>query len=92
MTRLSRADYLAILRRAVREASDDHITSIAAALAYYAFLSIPSALLVAVGAFSLVADAGTVATLVDKLDEVVPSEAATLIRDSLTQMTQRDAG
>ena len=92
VTRLSRADYLAILRRAVREASDDHITSIAAALAYYAFLSIPSALLVAVGAFSLVADAGTVATLVDKLDEVVPSEAATLIRDSLTQMTQRDAG
>ncbi len=91
-TRLSRADYLAILRGALREASDDHVTSIAAALAYYAFLSIPSTLLVAVGVFSLVADAGTVATLVDRLNGVVPGEAADLIRDSLTRMTQREAG
>jgi uncharacterized BrkB/YihY/UPF0761 family membrane protein len=44
------------VRRAVKRFSHDHMTNIAAALAYYAFLAIPSLLLVAVGLFSLVAD------------------------------------
>ena len=38
---LSKRDYLAIIRRALKEASNDHITNLAAALAYYAFLAIP---------------------------------------------------
>jgi membrane protein len=88
---LSRRDYIAIVRRALKEASDDHITNIAAALAYYAFLAIPSTLLVAVGVFSLVAGQGAVTSLVDKLDTIMPTEATSLIRDSLTQMTQREA-
>jgi membrane protein len=91
LTQLSKRDYFAILRRAFKEASNDHITNLAAALAYYAFLAIPSALLVAVGLFTLLADADTVTTLVDKLDTVLPAEAASLIEDSLTQMTQKQA-
>jgi membrane protein len=63
----------------------------AAALAYYAFLAIPSALLVALGLFSLFAAPETVTTLVDKIGTIVPAEATGLIRDSLTQMTERDA-
>jgi membrane protein len=90
-TDLSRRDYVAIVRRALKEASDDHITNIAAALAYYAFLAIPSTLLVAAGVFSLVAGPGAVTSLVDKLDTIMPAEATSLIRDSLTQMTQREA-
>jgi membrane protein len=90
-TTLSKRDYFAILRRAVKEASDDHITNIAAALAYYAFLAIPSALLVALGVFSLVASPDTVTTLVDKLGTIMPAEATALIGDSLRQMTERDA-
>ena len=36
-TKLSRRDYLAIVKRSFRELRDDHLTNIAAALAYYAF-------------------------------------------------------
>jgi membrane protein len=88
---LSKRDYVAILRRAVKEASEDHITAISAALAYYAFLAIPSALLVALGIFSLFATPDTVTTLVDKLSTIMPGEATSLIQDSLTQMTEKDA-
>jgi membrane protein len=90
-TNLSKRDYIAILKRAAKEASNDHITNIAAALAYYAFLAIPSALLVALGLFSLLASPDTVATLVDKLGTIMPGEATSLIRDSLTQMTEKEA-
>jgi membrane protein len=90
-TSLSRRDYVAILKRAVKEASNDHITSISAALAYYAFLAIPSALLMALGVFSLAATPDTVTTLVDKLGTIMPTEATELIDDSLRQMTERDA-
>jgi membrane protein len=89
--RLSKRDHLAILRRAVTGSKNHHITNIAAALAYYAFLAIPSALLVALGAFSLFASPDNVTTLVDKLGEIMPAEATSLIHDSLTQMTQRQA-
>jgi membrane protein len=83
--------YLAVVRGALKRASRDHITSFAAALAYYGFLAIPSALLVALGLFSLFASPDAVTTLVDKLATIMPSEATGLVRDSLTQMTERDA-
>jgi membrane protein len=85
---LSKRDYLAILVRAGKESINDHITNLAAALAYYAFLAIPSALLVAVGVFSLVAGPNAIDTIIDKLDTVVPEEALTLIRDSLERVTE----
>jgi membrane protein len=91
VTELSRQDYAAIVRRALKRASRDHITNIAAALAYYAFLAIPSVLLVGVGLFSLLAGPDAVNTLVDKLGTLMPAQATSLIRDSLTQITQKQA-
>jgi membrane protein len=88
---LTKRDYLAVVRRAVKRSMDDHITNVAAALAYYAFLAIPSVLLVALGVFSLLASPDTVAALVDKLGQIMPAEATSLIEKSLTQMTNRDA-
>jgi len=87
-TDLSKRDYVAILRRAVKEFSRDHMTNIAAALAYYAFLAIPAALLIAVGAFSLVAGPGAVTTLIGKLHGVMPGQATSLLEGSLRNMTQ----
>jgi membrane protein len=84
---LSSADYLAIARRSFSEFRDDNLTSVAAALAYYAFLAIPSVLMVALGIFSLVSDPAGVATLVDRLSGVMPSDARQLLQDSLTRMT-----
>jgi len=48
-----------LLRRAVTEARDDDVAMVARALAYSLFLAIPAAALLALGVFSLVADAGT---------------------------------
>jgi membrane protein len=90
-TELSKRDYLAILKRSLKEANRDHITNLAAALAYYAFLAIPSALLIAAGLFSLFAGPHAVTTIVDKLGTIVPGEARNLIDDSLRRMTQREA-
>jgi membrane protein len=88
-TELSRRDYLAILRRAVSAAGRDHITNLAAALAYYAFLAIPSALLLAAGLFGLLAGPDAVSTVIDKLSQVMPGDATRLVRDSLARLTEK---
>ena len=90
-TDLSKRDYLAIIKRAGKEALDDNITNIAAALAYYAFLAIPSALMVAAGIFTLVAGPDTVSSLVDTIGKVMPGQAESLLRQSLTNMTKNNA-
>jgi membrane protein len=84
---LSGRGYLGILRRAFSKFRADNLTTVAAALAYYAFLAIPSVLLVVTGVFSLVSDPGGAATLVDKLNGVMPAEAQKLLEDSLAQLT-----
>jgi membrane protein len=89
---LSMRDYFAILARAGKEAMADRITNLAAALAYYSFLAIPSLLLVAVGVFSLVASPDAVTTIIEKLEGIVPREALTLIDDSLRRVTESQAG
>jgi membrane protein len=88
---LSMRDYFAILVRAGRESVADRITNLAAALAYYSFLAIPSLLLVAVGVFSLAGSPDAVATVVDKLEGIVPREALTLIEDSLLRVVESRA-
>jgi membrane protein len=88
---LSRRDYLAILVRAVKKSLKDHIANLAAALAYYAFLAIPSILLIAVGIFSLVADADAVTEIIERLEGVAPREALTLLQSSLRHLTETQA-
>jgi membrane protein len=92
MSDLSRRDWKAVLLRAAKETKDDNVTDIAAALAYYAFLAIPAALLVGVGAFSVLAGPDTIDTLMDKLATVVPAEAIDLLRASLTRVTENENG
>jgi membrane protein len=87
-TSLSWRDYLAILRRAFAEFRQDNLTTVAAALAYYAFLAIPSVLMVAVGVFALVSDPGGAATVVARLSGIMPADAQKLLQDSLSRMTQ----
>src|SRR5881628_1625144 len=82
-TQLSKRDYVAIVRRALKKFNADHMTNIAAALAYYAFLAIPSALLLAAGLFSLVASPQSITTLIDKLHGIMPGQATTLLEGSL---------
>jgi membrane protein len=88
-TDLSKGDYMAILKRAFKRTNEDHMTSIAAALAYYAFLSIPAVLLIAAGIFGLVAGPNAITTIIDKLHGVIPGQASTLLEGSLRRLTQR---
>jgi membrane protein len=85
--------YVQALKRAVKRAfTEDGIGDYAAAITYYAFLSIPSLLLVAVGFFSLLAGADTVTSLMDRLSGVVPGDAISLLQDSLTRATENQSG
>jgi membrane protein len=88
LTDLSKRDYLAIVKRAFKAFKADHMTNIAAALAYYAFLAIPSALLLAAGLFSLFAGPHAISTLIGKLHGILPAQATNLLQGSLTTMTQ----
>jgi membrane protein len=88
---LSKRDYGAIMIRAGKESLKDHITNLAAALAYYAFLSIPSILLVSVGVFSLVGDRDAVEEIIDRLDGVAPEEALELLRETLIRVAETGA-
>ena len=90
-TELSARDYRAIIVRAGKEALDDHITNLAAAIAYYSFLAIPSLLLVVVGVFSLFASPDAIGTITEKLAGIVPREALTLVDDSLRRVTENNA-
>jgi len=72
-----------IARSAIDDARQDDLPMVAQALAFSLFLSIPGILLVTLGVYSLAADASDVGRLVDRLEGVVPEEAATLIDDSL---------
>jgi membrane protein len=85
---LSKRDYGAIIVRAGRQALKHHVTNLAAALAYYGFLAIPSLLLVSVGVFSFVGDRSAVTEIIDRLEGLVPQEALSLIRDSLQRVTE----
>jgi uncharacterized BrkB/YihY/UPF0761 family membrane protein len=60
-------EWIAIVRSAGRRTIDDHMSLIAQALAFSTFLAIPSVLLVAVGLFTLVADPGTIDSLIRQL-------------------------
>ena len=90
-TDLSKRDYLAILKRAAKRANKDHVTSLAAALAYYAFLAIPAALLLAAGLFGLLADPSAVTTIIKDLHGIVPSQVSSLIEGSLRRLTQQNS-
>jgi membrane protein len=85
---LSKRDWMAIFTRAGKQSMADHVTNLAAALAYYAFLAIPAVLLVAVGVFSLVGDPNTVDKIIERLETVAPEEALTLIKETLDRVTE----
>jgi membrane protein len=89
---LSFRDWRAILTRGAKEAKNDDITDVAAALSYYAFLALPAVLLIAVGVFARTAGPDTIESMLDRLEGVVPAEAIQLLRDSLTRITENQSG
>ncbi|MDX6535275.1 MAG: rane protein [Gaiellales bacterium] len=85
-------DYLAILVRAAKKANRDQISHLAQAVAYNAFLAIPSTLLLALGLFAAMADPGSVESLLTNMQGLVPDSVIDLVRDSLTNVVQNQQG
>ena len=81
-------DAWTVLRRAVREARNDDVTTIARALAYSLFLALPAVFLVLLGLFSLFAGESIVQELVSRSRTVLPAEAVTLLEGSLRRATE----
>jgi membrane protein len=81
-----------VLRRAVREARDDDVPTIAQALAYSLFLAIPAMALVVLGVFSIVADPRLIDDVIEKAETVMPAEAASLLRASLLRSSESGGG
>jgi membrane protein len=95
-TRAARArqsrSFFSILRDAIKAARSDNIGDAAAALAYYAFTSLPATLLTSLGLFALIAGQDAVDELSNKLAKVAPAEAVTLVRDSLDRTLENRSG
>ena len=83
--------YPEIVVAGVRNGLSHNVTSLAAAIAYNAFLAVPASLMVALGVFTLVERPDDVGTLVDNYD-VLPPEAQTLITDTLRRLSQSQDG
>lgn len=72
----------------INRSLSDGVPDMAAALAYYSFLAIPSLLLLLVGLFALFASGGTIDTLIAAFAHVMPRDATDLLRGALTRQQQ----
>jgi membrane protein len=87
MSELSTRDWFAVAKRAGKESLADNIPMIAQALAYASFLAIPSALLVAVGVFTLFASPDTITNLMNSFGSIVPAQTTDLLGGSLQRLS-----
>ncbi|MGY1795183.1 YihY/virulence factor BrkB family protein [Geodermatophilus sp. SYSU D00525] len=81
-----------IVKRAWAENNADNMPIIAGGVAFFAFLAIFPALIATISIYGLVASPETVARQVESLSAQLPDEAATLIGDQLTAITQNSGG
>jgi membrane protein len=89
---VGRSGVFAVAKGAFSAFRRDNMTSVAAALAYYAFMSVPAGLLVVVGAFGLFAGPHAISVVVGKLHGIVPTQATSLIDGSLHRLVENRGG
>jgi membrane protein len=80
-----------ILVRAGKRLLAHNGTMLASALAYSAFFAIPSVLLVVVGVFTLAVGPGTITSLMQHFNHVMPSQATALLGSSLHRLDAHPA-
>jgi membrane protein len=78
-----------VLKRTIREFREDNLTDWAAALTYYAILSIFPALLVMVSILGLIGESAT-QPLLDNLSEVAPGPAQEIFTDAIQNLNQNE--
>jgi membrane protein len=86
-TDLSVRSWWGVLKRTVREFREDNLTDWAAALTYYAILSIFPALLAVISVLGLIGESAT-QPLLDNLTEVAPGAAQEIVTDAIQNLNQ----
>jgi membrane protein len=86
-TDLKTRSWWGVLKRTVREFREDNLTDWAAALTYYAILSIFPALLVMVSVLGLIGESAT-EPLLDNLTEVAPGPAQDIFTDAIQNLNE----
>src|ERR1044072_4753228 len=92
-TEMGGRSWVGVLKRTIREFKEDNLTDWAAALTYYAILSIFPALLALVSILGLVGEAAT-QPLIDNASAVAPGAAKDIATDAIKnlQKSQGAAG
>lgn len=75
-----------VLRRVGGSAANDEISQAAAAVAFYAFLSLVPALIALVSSYALIANPNDLSRLLGELDGTAPSHVLILIEQQLSQI------
>ncbi|MFI6102482.1 YihY/virulence factor BrkB family protein [Lentzea sp. NPDC051213] len=84
-TKLPKRAWWGVLKRTVKEFNDDNLTDWAAALTYYAVLSLFPGLIVLTSALALLGES-TTQELLKYIDQVAPGQAAELVRSSIEEL------
>jgi membrane protein len=84
-TEVPKPAWRGVLRRTVREFSDDHVTDLAAALTYYGVLAIFPMLIVILSVLGLIGDSVT-QPLLQNLATVAPGPAKSILTSSITNV------
>ncbi|MDT7781614.1 MAG: rane protein [Pseudonocardiales bacterium] len=92
-TKLPKGAWWGVLKRTVKEFNDDNLTDWAAALTYYAVLSLFPGLIVLTSALALLGET-TTQELLKYVDQVAPGQAGDLIKSSVEELqkSQSSAG
>jgi membrane protein len=85
-TAFGRHEWLDTLRRTRREAQRDHLSMVAAGVAFYAFLSVFPALAAIVSVYGLLSDPGQVEQQLNALGGVMPSGVREILSDQLRRI------
>lgn len=79
-----------ILKRLKAEIRDDHITIVAAGVAFYFFLAVFPAMAALVSLYGLVVSPADAAAQIEKMAGILPGEARAIINDMLGSLTRGD--
>jgi membrane protein len=79
-------DWKRVITKIVKEISDDRLTMVAGALAFYAMLALFPGLIAAVSLFGLIADPKQIETGLAQLTGILPEGARELLRDQLHEL------
>lgn len=81
-------DWRQVVVRTWKEAGDDNVSFLAAAVAFYAFLAFVPMLASAMLVYGLAAEPATVAGHISEMFRMLPRDAAILVADQLKSMTE----